>query len=368
MKARAVKKAAREAEKLHAQMYGGGNPDEILDGLDDTPVPGDTPVAASVDATPGDTSPAEPVPDDVPKSDDTPVEASATGAASEPVSKEPVSDTPAGEGTDLTHEQELEKAQHKYSVLQGMHRKMLDENNDLRARIHALEETASAAPAPSPVAPDTTPSHLITEDDVEDYGADLIGMVKRAAQEAVSPELAKLQTENEQLRNQISGVTTTISTRAKEDIYSTLATQVPNWQEINKSEDYLFWLAQRDPFSGERRHDLLTQAFEANDSARVINFFKAFLNEDMTVTPPKPAADDTPAPVAPKIDLVSMAAPGRAQAPGKPNNQTDTRVYSRAEISAHYKAVQTGKFGGTDADKNRIEKAFIKAANEGRVQ
>ena len=355
--ARAVKKAAKKAEDIHAEVYGKptdgtSDPDAILDDLNVEPGAPDPGAPPAEPAEP--TEPAlSVVPDPAP-----PVDASAEPAEPVPGADTPPVDPPAApDATEL-----LDKAEHKYSVLQGMHRKLLDENNDLRGRLDVLEAAPAAPIEPSPLA---TSAH-ITDDDVEDYGSDLIGMVKRAAHEELSPAMAKLTEENQALRDQIAGVTTSIDTRAKGDVYGTLAKEVTDWEAINNSDEFLFWLAQRDPFSGERRHDLLTQAFQKNDSARVVNFFNAYLNENMTVAPPTPAAD-TPAPVTPKVDLVSMAAPGRAQAGGPPSNQADTRTYTRAEIAAHYKLVQTGKFPGTDAEKVRIEKAFVQAANEGRV-
>jgi len=343
MKARAVKRASKKADQIHAEIYGDPNaptdPDVILDGLGEPAVPTEPPVEPPIDEPP-----AEPSLTVVPEP---PVELPPDPDIVDPA--EPVD-------TEL-----LEKAEHKYSVLQGMHRKMLDENNDLRARLAALE----AAPvAPVESSPLTTGN--LTSGDVEDYGSDLIDMVKRAAHDEISPELAKLRDENERLRTQMTGVTSNIDAKAKGDVFGTLVKAVPNWEQINESEDFLFWLAQQDTFSGTRRHDLLTQAFGENDSARVISFFNAFLNENMTVTPPEPAATPV-APVQPKVDLMSMAAPGRAPSAGQPSNQADTRVYSRAEIQAHYTAVQTGKFSGSAADKKRIEQAFVTAANEGRV-
>lgn len=350
MKARAVQKAAKKADQLHAQIYGNkdaapvDNPDDILDELN---AEVDAPVKEMVNesGTEND-APVVTSSDDAATDDSTPTE-----GAAEPV-QEPVE----------TIEQQLAKSEHRYKVLQGMHRKLLEDNNQLRARVETLEAT----PPKIQVSPLESSEALITDSDVDDYGTDLIEFVKRAAKAEISPQLAKLEQENEQLRNQITGVTTTIDSRAKDDVYGTLGKNVPGWEQINQSEDFLFWLAQKDAFSGQRRHDLLTQAFKNNDSARVVAFFNAFLSEDMTVTPPMPAAPS--APVVPKVDLRSMVAPGRAQSAGQPNNQTESRLYSRDEISAHYKAVQLGKFTGTAADKLRIEKAFVKAANEGRVR
>ncbi len=209
---------------------------------------------------------------------------------------------------------------------------------------------------------------LLSAEEIEDYTPEMVDVMKRAAREAIAGELADLKAENKRLHAELSGVTTQIDTSAKSSIYATLDSEVPNWREINESSEFLGWLTEPDMFSGELRQSLLRQAFDANDTARVIRFFKAYLNEDAAVAPAVPNEPEPATPVTPKIDMKSMVAPGKPKHGGAPSDQADTRVFTQREISEFYKSVQLGKFPGTEADKLKMERAIIKAANEGRVQ
>ena len=66
---------------------------------------------------------------------------------------------------------------------------------------------------------------LLTAQDEENYGSELIDMTKRAAVEALAPELTQLHAENQQLRH--------LQQRAQRtEIERALDAQVPNWREI----------------------------------------------------------------------------------------------------------------------------------------
>jgi hypothetical protein len=103
--------------------------------------------------------------------------------------------------------------------------------------------------------------------DVETYGRDAVEFVRRQAADAVDPALRHLQAENHQLRAHISA----------RDIYSVLDAEIPNWREINTSGAFLDWLASQHVYADRPMRDLLTDAFQRGDSARVLQFFRGFL-------------------------------------------------------------------------------------------
>lgn len=348
MRNNAVKKAAQRAEKIHEEIYGDKaaeeTPDTILDGLS-----ADDPKPAAEE--PGD----EPVPAEGAAE---PVEAAVT-PQEVPNEPEPI------QPDQLQQLQEtVDKLDHKYKVLQGMHRKLLDEKMELASE---LDQLRAKPPAPVAAEPVQTDSRLISKDEIDDYGPEMIDVMKRAAREAVADEIAALKAENLKLHSELNGVSSQVDTSAKSSIYVTLDTEVPNWREVNQNDDFLMWLAEPDLFSGQQRQTLLEQAFNENDTARVIRFFKAYLNEDAAVAPATPQ-QAVAEPVAPKVDMRSMVAPGKPKTGGAPGDQTDTRVFTQKEINDFYRSVQLGKFPGTEADKKKMETSIIKAANEGRVQ
>ncbi|MBA1993630.1 hypothetical protein, partial [Escherichia coli] len=92
--------------------------------------------------------------------------------------------------------------------------------------------------------PHTATPHekLITTQDVDNYGTELIDVVQRAAREAVAPELDVLRNENSELKKRVI-------TTDKRTLRETLTQQVPNWTEINRSPEFLHWLSLRNIYT-----------------------------------------------------------------------------------------------------------------------
>ena len=91
---------------------------------------------------------------------------------------------------------------------------------------------------------------LITEQDRENYGDELINMSQRAAVEALTPELQQLRAENQHLRGMAQR-----SQRA--DIERALNQQIPAWREIYGDPRFAQWLSLPDDYSGGIRSQLL---------------------------------------------------------------------------------------------------------------
>lgn len=212
-----------------------------------------------------------------------------------------------------------------------------------------------------------TPVKLVTPEDEQNYGTELIDVVKRAAKEAISPELNKLERENQQLRQ-------SVTKSAQTALYASLAEQVPNWNEINTNPRFHNWLRLPDLYSGTVRGQMLKQAFQAADAPRVVAFFKGFITDEVAAGQIQPAPQVQPAPTPPRIAAVpleTLVAPGRARpAPGDQSGQSpDAKpVYTHAQIATFYSNVRKGVFEGNDKEKDRIEKSIFLAQREGRVR
>jgi hypothetical protein len=97
--------------------------------------------------------------------------------------------------------------------------------------------------------------------------------------------------------------------------------------------------ARRDVLSGEIRQRLLDEAVARADAARVINFFRGFLQE-------------------------ASAAPGQGQAQPQ-YAAAGKRLYSRAQIAEMARRRRKGEF--TDAQWMAWEHELVAAGREGRV-
>lgn len=321
-----VKKQGREAEKLHAQMY--------------------------PDTTAGEeTPPKEPA-----KAEDTPAEVTPIAPAEPaPVPPAPVEPVPAP----IDYE-------HKYKVLQGKYNaevpRLQQQVGSLETLLGSMQQQQKAAeqtPAPAKKA-----ASLLTEEEIEDYGPEMIDVIQRAARQMMEPELDTLRNENAQLKEQVGGVTQNVQLSAREAMFSSLSDQIPNWQAVNKDPSFKEWLQEVDLYSGAVRHQMLLAAFERNDTARVAAFFNGYLGENALVTPADPAAQ---AP-ANKVDLNTLVAPGSAHEGSQRAQEGEKRIWMEADVAKFYADVTAGKFRGKEKEKNRLEKDIFNAGNEGRIR
>src|SRR5262249_17287714 len=98
-------------------------------------------------------------------------------------------------------------------------------------------------------------SAWLTQKDVDDYGHDVLDLAQRAAMHAVTPELQRLNAQNESLGRQLAQ-------EQRRGLYQALDAQVPNWKEIDNSLEWRQWLAQPYELSGHTRQQWLNDGRE----------------------------------------------------------------------------------------------------------
>lgn len=327
--AQVAKKAGEEAERIHREVYGEG-------------------AAAPKTGEEGDAAGKPP------------------GAAAEPAKKPPT------EGS-------AEHWQHKYATLQGMYNADVPRLNaqvrEFRERVANLEQIlANMQAAGTPQTRENSFGKLVTQEDIDAYGEDLISVAKRAAKEELGPELMRIQRENEQLRAQnlqfhqsLGNVSATQVKNSRQVMLEELTKAVPDWATVNVDPEFIQWLAEPDAFSGETRQALLLKAFENADAPRVVLFFKKFLAEKTAITGQR----QDPTQPSPAVNMDTLVAPGRAQTvatPVNPGAGADEAIWTQAEIQHFYADVQRGKFKNNPTEKQRLEASIMRAVNSGRVK
>lgn len=237
------------------------------------------------------------------------------------------------------------------------------ENSTLKTRITELER-APPPPATPPRDPATNPASLITPEQRAEYGDELLDVAARAAAERLSPELEAMRQELKTIKGQNQRTAEQQFSDARNNLITQLNTDIPNWEQLNTDDRFLDWLDLRDQFSGVRRGDLLKAAYDGNDVPRVLAFFKGFLTEAAAVAPPAPAQ---PAAPAARIDLASLATPGKGKsAPGSVPDSKPT--YTQAQIASFYADSNAGRYRGKEGEKERIEADIFAAQREGRIR
>ena len=240
-------------------------------------------------------------------------------------------------------------------VMLGSLQQQLQDMGDELVRTQRLIAQPRQEPPPQP-------QKLLTDEDVKTYGPELIDVINRAAREAVAPELQRVEQQTRQVNQKVTQT-------AQQGVYDALASQVPNWNEINNSAEFKRWCSLPDVYSGEVRGKLLNAAFRGANAPRVIAFFKGFLDEEVaTGNAPAPQAEPATPRIA-AVPLETLAAPGRAKpATGDTRVAADKPIFTHRQVSDFYTNVRKGAFVGREPEKAAMEAQIIAAGREGRVR
>jgi hypothetical protein len=261
--------------------------------------------------------------------------------------------------------------EHKYKTLQGMFNSEKRANEELLARINSLEGMLAKVQEPREAAAEPeqkpTPDAHVSKEEYEEYGSDLIDVMKRAAREAVQEEMSTLRQENQQLKQVIGGVGQRQEMSDRERFLAQLTTRVSEWKMLNNDPGFNNWLAEEDVYAGEPRKALLLKAFNVNDVERVARFFTGYLNETAAVQ--QATTEPTPKPNGKgKVKLESLAAPGVGGSGSADNTSKGAdRMWKASDIRAFYEAARKQQFAGRDDEYRRIEQQIQTAMQQGRV-
>jgi hypothetical protein len=236
-----------------------------------------------------------------------------------------------------------------------LHSQVRELNQQVQQLI-AENATIKAAPAAEPV---KAPS-LITEQDKEAFGPDLIDLIERATESKVSTfrqREEQLIGQIKELQGQLGDVSERQVMSDKDRFLMSLSQRVPDWEALNVDQGFLAWLSEVDPVYGIPKQAALTNAYEALDLNRVSTVFEAYKK---LVTPAQPGKQKNQ-------ELQRQVAPTRSRAsspdPADSNNQ---RIFSQQEIGQFYEDVRRGNVSPEDAV--RIENEINAAAAEGRIR
>ena len=349
----AVRKAAKKADDLHKEIY--GDPENDTNDGKEAEAPGNDETGEG-----GDIQPVEPQAQ-VDSSGDT-SELTAMEGGKTPATVQEVAPPPTQEPS--------ENWEQKYKALQGKYNaevpRLAGELREVRQQMQQLMEAQTKpVEAPTESAPD---KNVVTEQDLVDYGEDLVDFIRRIAKAEATNAAANLTPKIHEIQGQIQQSS---QRQAKNSVYSKLDHDVQDWREINKSPEFLDWLATLDPYAGDYRKNLLAQAFENGDADRVVAFFKGYKAERQAVTPtststPAPAAE--PASQQPQVSLEQLAGPAGGATNGVVNTQPQqTPNWTRGQIASFYNDVNAGVYAKDPDRKAQIEASIAAALREGRI-
>lgn len=204
------------------------------------------------------------------------------------------------------------------------------------------------------------PERLVTDNDVEAFGSDLIDVIERKAREVASSmvgtEMVELKARNAELEQMLSGVSERQVSNDRRAFFAELERLVPDYEATNVDPGFLDWLAEVDPLSGMARQEYLTAAYQHFDIGRTAALFNTY--RQLTAPAPQPPARKLERQVAPGTSKVSTAVTQNAS----------EKMWSQAEIEGFYRDVQRGFYRGNEAELARIEAEIDSAVAEGRIR
>lgn len=175
----------------------------------------------------------------------------------------------------------------------------------------------------------------LNEQDVQNYGSELLDVSQRAALHALAPELQEIRQQNAELQRRLAQ-------EQRHRLDQAVERALPDFRDRDRDPNWHRWLLGIDALSGEVRQRLLNAAVQRGDTTAVLAFFKSYEREAGGTQP-------------------SAAAPGRAR-----SAPSGKQIYTRDMIGQLYERHRKGEF--TEAAWSRIEQDIFDAQKEGRVQ
>jgi hypothetical protein len=267
-----------------------------------------------------------------------------TEIPAEPKPAEPVTEPPVVE----------EDWQQKYRTLKGMYDaevpRLHVQLKELRADLQKLQA------APPPKAEPKPTEKLVTDEDVDAFGAELIEVQRKVAREVANEfraELDVLKEENNNLKQRVETTSSQVSTASFEQ---RLQRAVPSFETINADPRWIAWLEEVDPILRGPRKNVAQHAFNQGDVDAIADYVGLF---EASLGPQTDKKADKNA------ELERQVQPKRNASNNAPTAKD--RIYTNAEISTMFAKAAALSSRGQHDKALELEAEIDAAFTAGRV-
>lgn len=209
----------------------------------------------------------------------------------------------------------------RFDALQGKYNseipRMHEEARARDAQIHAMQQQLNEVLAARRQTP-AQPEPLVTSQDEEKFGSDLVDVMRRVSKEQAAAFLQRLGSVEQALSTiapqvrQVERVGQEVVDQKTERYWTALDQGMPDWQSVNADPEWISWLAQYDVVAGRTRQEVLNDASTALDHRRVIAIFQLF-KDAKAGGGEAPAAAPTPQPrQTAQSELARQVAPAKS--------------------------------------------------------
>lgn len=278
------------------------------------------------------------------------------------------------EATDPVKQQDEDPAvwRQRYLSLQGQYNSQVPtlqrQVQQLTDTVSQLTEQLQASQQQKAVEePEVSKSDLVTKDDVETFGADLVDLARRIADEQFgkreSKYIRQIEALEEQLaeaKGQVGEVAQSQAQSAAERFFTDLDSTVPGWEQIQAAEESQAWLTSRIPGTSVTWDAALKDAAARRDIGAVKEVFDALFERHPHLDP-KAKQRTNPA----RQELQRQVAPGKSSATN--TTPQSRRSYTGADYQAESLRLLRLMKSGQIEEAGRLEAELNAALAEGRV-
>lgn len=253
----------------------------------------------------------------------------------------------------------------KYKTLQGMydaevprlHQQVKDltsKLDDLATQVKASDKAVEEA---KEQAKHEQLQNLVTDEDRQEFGDDLIAVQRKVAREEAAElykQLEAVQGENAQLREMLEQTGSKVTQNSFEQELHRL---VPDFAQVNTDPEWVKWLDEHDPLLRAPRRVVAEKSYSEGDAESVAHFVDLFKQSQQVAEPAKQAVDK---------ELESQIQPSKSTS--SPNTPAPKgKTYTNDQIRAMFVKITHMTKAGKADEARKLEAEIDAAYMEGRV-
>lgn len=250
--------------------------------------------------------------------------------------------------------------QQKYKTLKGMYDaevpRLHAQVKELQTFVTQLKQQVDAKPDPALTTQTQARSeNLVTDEEVEAFGKDLIEVQRKVAREVAMEfraEIDALKAENSELKKQVQQTGNQVGEVSFEQRLYHL---VPDWSALNADPQWIAWLDEFDPMLRAPRRAAAQGAYNSGDADGVAYYVKMF--KDVTATP----VVDTK-----QAELERQVQPTRSATSQTPVSQKG-KTYTTRDVEKMFLKVKDLNIAHKYDEAKKLEAEIDAAYMEGRV-
>ena len=198
---------------------------------------------------------------------------------------------------------------------------------------------------------------LVTKEDEETFGADLLDVARRVAREENAQYIQALEAKLAQFEGKLGTMETATAETAQERFETRLGQVAPNWHTVDRDPNFITWLQ-----GSPTRLRIFKESVQSQDLMGVAQFYLDYdvltgKQTEVVVS----STDNQSQPVDPR--LARQVSPGKSRSSPTPITEGNKRQWTRTGIADFF--TNRKKYPVDEA--NRIERDIFAAQKEDRV-